>query len=83
MKYCLCVADGRVKFHVDDEFEVMLTVMADDDTIPWRLLELKILVEDLDVGGMCTVFMTGLLFMFLSVIQLDQKPLVHQMQVLY
>ena len=45
------LADGRVKFHVDGEFEATLTVMTDDDSIPWRLLELKILVEDPDEGG--------------------------------
>jgi mediator of RNA polymerase II transcription subunit 14 len=44
----LQVADGRVKFLVDGEFEATLTVITDDDSTPWRLLELKILVEDPD-----------------------------------
>uniref|UniRef100_A0A6Q2WQN4 Mediator of RNA polymerase II transcription subunit 14 n=1 Tax=Esox lucius TaxID=8010 RepID=A0A6Q2WQN4_ESOLU len=33
----LTVANGRVKFRVEGEFEATLTVMGDDPDIPWRL----------------------------------------------
>lgn len=38
-------------FHVQHEFEVSLTVMGDGPNIPWRLLEIDILVEDKETGG--------------------------------
>ncbi|XP_073993036.1 mediator complex subunit 14 isoform X1 [Rhodnius prolixus] len=41
---------GRVKFHVEHEFEVSLTVMGDGPNIPWRLLDIEILVEDKETG---------------------------------
>lgn len=47
------VANGRVKFRVEGEFEATLTVMGDDPDIPWRLLKLEILVEDKETGGKC------------------------------
>nr|XP_021505651.1 mediator of RNA polymerase II transcription subunit 14-like [Meriones unguiculatus] len=46
----LTVANGRVKFRVEGEFEATLTVMGDDPEVPWRLLKLKILVEDKEAG---------------------------------
>ncbi|KAJ8004670.1 hypothetical protein DPEC_G00138730 [Dallia pectoralis] len=46
----LTVANGRVKFRVEGEFEATLTVMGDDPDIPWRLLKLEILVEDKETG---------------------------------
>ncbi|KAH0624777.1 hypothetical protein JD844_032568 [Phrynosoma platyrhinos] len=46
----LTVANGRVKFRVEGEFEATLTVMGDDPDVPWRLLKLEILVEDKDTG---------------------------------
>lgn len=46
------IANGRVKFRVEGEFEATLTVMGDDPDIPWRLLKLEILVEDKETGGM-------------------------------
>lgn len=48
---CFCVANGRVKFRVEGEFEATLTVMGDDPDIPWRLLKLEVLVEDKETGG--------------------------------
>ncbi|KAG4074048.1 hypothetical protein HA402_014253 [Bradysia odoriphaga] len=41
---------GRVTFHVEHEFEVSLTVMGDGPNVPWRLLEIEILVEDKETG---------------------------------
>ncbi|XP_026466667.1 mediator of RNA polymerase II transcription subunit 14 isoform X2 [Ctenocephalides felis] len=41
---------GRVTFHVEHEFEVSLTVMGDGPNIPWRLLDIDILVEDKETG---------------------------------
>uniref|UniRef100_A0A4W6DFY6 Mediator of RNA polymerase II transcription subunit 14 n=1 Tax=Lates calcarifer TaxID=8187 RepID=A0A4W6DFY6_LATCA len=46
----LTVANGRVRFRVEGEFEATLTVMGDDPDIPWRLLKLEILVEDKETG---------------------------------
>jgi mediator of RNA polymerase II transcription subunit 14 len=41
---------GRVVFHVPFEFELTLTLMGDSVTLPWRVLDLAILVEDKDTG---------------------------------
>ncbi|KAF2885129.1 hypothetical protein ILUMI_21063 [Ignelater luminosus] len=46
----LNVENGRVTFHVEHEFKVSLTVMGDGPNIPWRLLEIDILVEDKETG---------------------------------
>jgi mediator of RNA polymerase II transcription subunit 14 len=40
---------------VEHEFEVSLTVMGDGPNIPWRLLDIDILVEDKETGGMIFV----------------------------
>lgn len=44
------IENGRVIFKVDHEFEVSLTVMGDGPAIPWRLLDIDILVEDKETG---------------------------------
>lgn len=44
------ISNGCVKFTVDNEFEVTLTVMGDGPTVPWRLLDIEILVEDKETG---------------------------------
>lgn len=44
------ISNGCVKFEVDNEFEVSLTVMGDGPTVPWRLLDINILVEDKETG---------------------------------
>ncbi|XP_046582734.1 mediator of RNA polymerase II transcription subunit 14-like isoform X2 [Haliotis rubra] len=46
----LKIENGRVKFLVEHEFEVTLTLMGDSPTIPWRLLDIDILVEDHETG---------------------------------
>ncbi|KAF7268704.1 mediator complex subunit 14 isoform X1 [Rhynchophorus ferrugineus] len=46
----LKIENGRVIFHVQHEFEVALTVMGEGPNIPWRLLEIDILVEDKETG---------------------------------
>ncbi|XP_071483080.1 mediator of RNA polymerase II transcription subunit 14-like [Diadema antillarum] len=46
----LTIEDGRVKFRVPQEFEVTLTLMEDNRTIPWRLLNIEILVQDPETG---------------------------------
>ncbi|XP_022095205.1 mediator of RNA polymerase II transcription subunit 14-like [Acanthaster planci] len=46
----LSIVDGRVKFSVPQEFEATLTLMGDDPGIPWRLLNIEILVNDPDTG---------------------------------
>ncbi|XP_064090575.1 mediator of RNA polymerase II transcription subunit 14-like [Macrobrachium nipponense] len=46
----LRIENGRVRFTVDHEFEVSLTLMGDGTSEPWRLLEIEILVEDKETG---------------------------------
>ncbi|XP_025987694.2 mediator of RNA polymerase II transcription subunit 14 isoform X1 [Solenopsis invicta] len=46
----LKIESGRVTFLVEQEFSVSLTVMGDGPTVPWRLLELEILVSDRETG---------------------------------
>lgn len=46
----LKIESGRVTFIVEHEFEVSLTVMGDGPSIPWRLLDIDILVEDKETG---------------------------------
>ncbi|KAK0042754.1 mediator of RNA polymerase II transcription subunit 14 [Biomphalaria pfeifferi] len=46
----LKIDQGRVKFFVEQEFEVTLTLMGDSPTIPWRLLDVSFLVEDHETG---------------------------------
>lgn len=46
----LKIESGRVTFTVEHEFEVSLTVMGDGPNIPWRLLDIDILVEDKETG---------------------------------
>uniref|UniRef100_A0A1B0CC39 Mediator of RNA polymerase II transcription subunit 14 n=1 Tax=Lutzomyia longipalpis TaxID=7200 RepID=A0A1B0CC39_LUTLO len=41
---------GRVTFRIEHEFEVSLTVMGDGQNVPWRLLDIDILVEDKETG---------------------------------
>ncbi len=65
---CVCVANGRVKFRVEGEFEATLTVMGDDPDIPWRLLKLEILVEDKETGGKYT---------YLQLCAADQTDSIH------
>lgn len=56
MTFVYSVANGRVKFRVEGEFEATLTVMGDDPDIPWRLLKLEILVEDKETGGEAAIY---------------------------
>lgn len=46
----LKIESGRVTFLVEQEFSVSLTVMGDGQGVPWRLLELEILVSDRETG---------------------------------
>ncbi|XP_020281468.1 mediator of RNA polymerase II transcription subunit 14 isoform X2 [Pseudomyrmex gracilis] len=46
----LKIEAGRVTFLIEQEFSVSLTVMGDGPTVPWRLLELEILVSDRETG---------------------------------
>lgn len=52
----LKIEQGRVAFHVENEFRVSLTVLGDSPSIPWKVIDLEILVEDKDIGdGMALV----------------------------
>lgn len=46
------IDNGRVQFRVENEFEVGLTMMSDLPDVPWRLLEIDILVTDSEAGSM-------------------------------
>ncbi|RMC06254.1 hypothetical protein DUI87_15685 [Hirundo rustica rustica] len=82
----LTVANGRVKFRVEGEFEATLTVMGDDPDIPWRLLKLEILVEDKETGdGRALVHSMQINFIHQLVqsrLFADEKPLQDIQQVL-
>lgn len=41
---------GRVTFHVENEFDLKLTVLGDNPSLPWCVLGLDLLVEDADTG---------------------------------
>lgn len=41
---------GRVTFHVENEFDLKLTVLGDNPNLPWFVLEIDMLVEDADTG---------------------------------
>ncbi|XP_017469746.1 PREDICTED: mediator of RNA polymerase II transcription subunit 14 [Rhagoletis zephyria] len=44
------IKNGRVTFEIKHEFNVSLTVMGDGSNVPWRLLDIDILVEDKETG---------------------------------
>lgn len=46
----MVIANGQVTFTVPHEFEVCLTVLGDDMSLPWRLLKLDILVGNRQTG---------------------------------
>ncbi|QQP57449.1 Uncharacterized protein FKW44_002448, partial [Caligus rogercresseyi] len=46
----LSIADGRVTFTVANEFKASLTLIGEGPNVPWRLLQVEILVEDRDTG---------------------------------
>ena len=46
----LKIEHGRVVFHIPYEFELTLTVMGDKLQIPWRVLNVVILVQDKELG---------------------------------
>lgn len=41
---------GRVIFHVENEFDLKLTLPGDAPNMPWRVLGLELLLEDADTG---------------------------------
>lgn len=46
----LRIGYGRVTFHVENEFDLKLTVLGDGPNLPWCVLGLDLLVEDVDTG---------------------------------
>lgn len=52
MQYgCFKVENGRATFSVGQEFSVSLTVMGEGPSVPWRLLDIAILIQDSETGG--------------------------------
>ncbi|UYV70182.1 MED14 [Cordylochernes scorpioides] len=70
------IENGCVTFLVEHEFKVSLTLMGDGPTVPWRLLDIVILVEDKETG----VFVAPIL---LGCLCTDGKSLVHSQQIRY
>lgn len=66
------IESGRVTFTVEHEFEVSLTVMGDGPNIPWRLLDIDILVEDKETGGMIFI-LSNICLNFSTCIYLQSK----------
>ena len=50
--HIIITANGQVTFTVPYEFEVCLTVLGDDLSLPWRLLKLEILVGNRQTGDL-------------------------------
>ena len=46
----LTIELGRVTFHVENEFDLKLTVLGDTPSLPWFVLGIDLLVEDADTG---------------------------------
>ncbi|EDV28899.1 uncharacterized protein TRIADDRAFT_52232 [Trichoplax adhaerens] len=44
------IGNGQLTLTVEGEFEVVLTLLGDDPALPWRLLSIKILIEEADIG---------------------------------
>ena len=66
----MSIANGKVRFRVDNEFEASLTVMGDNSTFPWRLLDVEILVDDVETSdGKALVhsMQVGLRFLFMRI----------------
>ncbi|KAJ8894673.1 hypothetical protein PR048_007338 [Dryococelus australis] len=74
----LKIEAGRVTFTVQHEFEVSLTVMGDGPNIPWRLLDIDILVQDKETGGFITAYSRTSVYQ-----SCNGKALVHSLQVQY
>lgn len=77
------IRNGRVTFEVKHEFSVALTVMGDSPTVPWRLLDIDVLVEDKETGGKDVYDQPSIFNINSLVLVLDGKPLVHPLQVNY
>lgn len=75
------IDNGRVTFHIEHEFEVSLTLMGDGPNVPWRLLDVEILVEDKDTG--CKFFKRSTEFKIKKCPFSGGKALVHHLQVSY
>ena len=44
------IKNGRVTFHVEDEFNVTLTLFGVESSLPWRVLNIEFLIRDDNVG---------------------------------
>ncbi len=78
---------GRVSFDVQNEFELTLTLLSDSSSAPWRVLNVKILVEDKEINGVRDL-VPGLQIYYLqnlvqSRIADNSKPLVEAYNILH
>lgn len=73
----ILIENGRVKFTVEYEFEATLIVLGDEPDMPWRLLNINILVEDSETGenGVCSFNIIWLLNLLQSRIENCDNPL--------
>lgn len=78
---------GRVSFVVQNEFELTLTLLSDNSSAPWRVLRVKIGVEDKEINGVKDL-VPGLQIYYLqnlvqSRIADNSKPLVEAYNILH
>jgi len=78
---------GRVTFTVLNEFQLTLTLMGDSSSIPWRVLNVKILVEDKEINGVKDLVPPLQIFYLQNLIQSrladNPKPLVEAYNILH
>ena len=60
--YIFQIRNGRVTFEIKHEFNVSLTVMGDSPNVPWRLLDIDVLVEDKETGGTLDIVVIEIFF---------------------
>ena len=78
---------GRVTFTVQNEFQLTLTLMGDNSNIPWRVLNVKILVEDKEISNVRDLVQPLQVFYLQNLIQTrltdNPKPLVEAYNILH
>lgn len=78
---------GRVTFTVQNEFKLTLTLMGDNPNIPWRVLNVKILVEDKEISNVRDLVQPVQIYYLQNLIQSrladNPKPLVEAYNILH
>lgn len=78
---------GRVIFTVENEFMLTLTLMGDNSNLPWRVLNIRILVEDKEISGVKDLVLPLQIFYLQNLIQSrltdNTKPLIEAYNILH